>query len=65
MATNLVSMLVSVFGVLGSVLLLHVSVDDYRSGASSLWIWSSAVILLGSLYALVKDVRQLRTGPTA
>ncbi|WP_327177476.1 hypothetical protein OG599_20780 [Streptomyces sp. NBC_01335] len=65
MTTNRVSVLISILGVPVSVMLLYVSVQDYRAGASSFWIWSSAVVLLGALYALVKDVRQLRTGPTA
>jgi hypothetical protein len=60
--TNRVSTLISAFGVLASTVLLAGAVREYRSGASALWIAAGAAILLSALYALVRDVRRLRTG---
>ncbi|MFD8347227.1 hypothetical protein ACFV2C_33805 [[Kitasatospora] papulosa] len=63
--TNRISALVSAFGVLASVVLVVAGVREYRSGASALWLVAGAVIFLSALYTLVRDVRRLRTGPTA
>ncbi|MEU6449722.1 hypothetical protein [Streptomyces sp. NPDC046979] len=60
--TNRVSALISAFGVLASMVLLAGAVREYRSGASALWIVAGAVIFLSAFYALVRDVRRLRTG---
>ncbi|RSN34009.1 hypothetical protein DMH12_38445 [Streptomyces sp. WAC 04229] len=60
--TNRVSALISAFGVLASTVLLAGAVREYRSGASALWIVAGAVIFLSAFYALVRDVRRLRTG---
>jgi hypothetical protein len=60
--TNRVSALISAFGVLASTVLLAGAVREYRSGASALWIAAGAAIFLSALYALVRDVRRLRTG---
>ncbi|MFJ8539406.1 hypothetical protein [Streptomyces sp. NPDC093591] len=60
--TNRVSSLISAFGVLAGTVLLVGAVREYRSGASALWIAAGAVIFLSALYALVRDVRRLRTG---
>jgi hypothetical protein len=62
--SNLISTLLSAFGVLVSVLLLVIAVDDYRSGGSALWIGAGVLIFLIAIYTLVRDVRRLRTGPT-
>ncbi|WP_406386124.1 hypothetical protein [Streptomyces sp. NBC_01618] len=63
--TNRISALISAFGVLAGMLLLVLAVLEYRSGAPPLWIGAGAVIFLSALYTLVRDVRRLRTGPTA
>ncbi|MEU0132536.1 hypothetical protein ABZ172_00620 [Streptomyces sp. NPDC006296] len=63
--TNRISALISAFGVLAGVVLVVAGVREYRSGASVLWLVAGAVILLSALYALVRDVRRFRTGPTA
>ncbi|MFD7679203.1 hypothetical protein [Streptomyces sp. NPDC060187] len=63
--TNRISALISAFGVLASVVLLVLAVRQYRSGASVLWLAAGAVIFLIASYTLVRDVRRLRTGPTA
>ncbi|WP_326841091.1 hypothetical protein OHB33_01075 [Streptomyces sp. NBC_01558] len=63
--TNRVSALISAFGVLASVMLLVFAVREYRFGASVLWLVAGAVIFLSASYTLVRDVRRLRTGPTA
>ncbi|GGS06264.1 hypothetical protein GCM10010220_68050 [Streptomyces parvulus] len=63
--TNRISALISAFGVLASVVLLVPAVREYRSGASVLWLVAGAVIFLSASYALVRDVRRLRTGSTA
>lgn len=62
--TNRISILISAFGVLASILLLAFAVREYHSGASTLWIGGGAVLLLGALYALVRDVRRPRPAPT-
>ncbi|WP_221353043.1 hypothetical protein [Streptomyces beigongshangae] len=61
--TNRISALISAFGVLAGTVLLAGAVREYRSGASVLWTAAGAVIFLSTLYALVRDVRRLRTGP--
>ncbi len=63
--THRISALISVFGVFAGVLLLVVAVLEYRSGASVLWLVCGATAFLGAVYALVVDVRRLRTEPTA
>ncbi|MEU3269164.1 hypothetical protein [Streptomyces bacillaris] len=63
--TNRISALISTFGILASMVLLVLAVREYRSGASVLWLVAGAVIFLSASYALVRDVRRLRTGPTA
>ncbi|MFE5710691.1 hypothetical protein ACFQ7J_07710 [Streptomyces sp. NPDC056501] len=63
--TYRISALISTFGVLAGVTLLVLAVREYRSGASVLWLVAGAVIFLGASYTLVRDVRRLRTGPTA
>ncbi|MGA5214693.1 hypothetical protein ACPCAE_01245 [Streptomyces cinereoruber] len=60
-----ISLLISAFGVLGSVTLLVGAVREYRAGASVLWTVAGTMLFLGALYALVRDVRRRRTGPTA
>ncbi|MFF8973518.1 hypothetical protein [Streptomyces sp. NPDC014995] len=60
--TDRVSALISAFGVLASTVLLLGAVRQYHSGTSALWIAAGAVIFLSALYALVRDVRRLRTG---
>ncbi|MER7111772.1 hypothetical protein [Streptomyces sp. NPDC000229] len=60
--TNRISCLISAFGVLATMLLLVGAFREYRSGASALWIAAGTVIFCAALYALVRDVRQLRTG---
>ncbi|MEV0962093.1 hypothetical protein AB0J25_05660 [Streptomyces sp. NPDC049910] len=60
-----ISVPISAFGVLASVMLLALAVREYRSGASVLLLGAGSVIFLSASYALVRDVRQLRTGPTA
>ncbi|MFI8916850.1 hypothetical protein ACIGW4_35325 [Streptomyces sp. NPDC053513] len=62
--THRISVLISSFGLLAGMLLLLLAVREYRSGASPLWIGAGAVIFLGASYALVQDVRRLRSGPT-
>ncbi|GAA2388993.1 hypothetical protein GCM10010420_10590 [Streptomyces glaucosporus] len=61
--TRLVSALISAFGVLAALLLLAVAAGDHRAGASPLWVVAGAVLLLGALFALVRDVRALRRAP--
>jgi hypothetical protein len=51
-------MLISVFGVLVSVLLLIVGVREYQSGASVLWPGVGGLVFLSAVYALVRDVRR-------
>ncbi|TWV55534.1 hypothetical protein FRZ03_07460 [Streptomyces misionensis] len=63
--TNRIGVLISAFGVLASMLLLSLAVREYRSGESALWVGAGAVIFLGASYALVRDVRRLRSGSTA
>jgi hypothetical protein len=63
--THRISALISAFGVLVSVMLLVGAVREYRSGASVLWLVAGTVIFLSASYALVRDVRRLRTRPTA
>ncbi|MEU6389217.1 hypothetical protein [Streptomyces sp. NPDC046939] len=63
--THRISALISAFGVLVSLTLLVGAVREYRSGASVLWLLAGVVIFLGALYALVREARRLRTGPTA
>ncbi|WP_024757268.1 hypothetical protein [Streptomyces exfoliatus] len=63
--TYRISALISTLGVLAGVLLLVLAVREYRSGASVLWLVAGAVIFLSASYTLVRDVRRLRTGPTA
>ncbi|MFC9593008.1 hypothetical protein ACFTUC_24920 [Streptomyces sp. NPDC056944] len=63
--THRISALISAFGVLVAIVLLALAVRDYRSGASALWIVAGAALFLGTSYTLVRDVRRLRTGPTA
>ncbi|MEU6926736.1 MULTISPECIES: hypothetical protein [unclassified Streptomyces] len=63
--TNRISALISSFGVLAGLLLLALAVREYRAGASALWIVAGAVILLGAVHTLVRDVRRLRTRPAA
>ncbi|MFF4585655.1 hypothetical protein [Streptomyces sp. NPDC001388] len=46
------------------MLLLVLAVREFRSGASVRWIVGGVVVFLGALYALVRDVRRLRMGPT-
>ncbi|MFH8615003.1 hypothetical protein ACH4E8_07980 [Streptomyces sp. NPDC017979] len=55
-----ISALASAFGAFASVFLLLGSIDQYRSGASPLWVVAGSAILLVSGYALVRDVRRLR-----
>ncbi|WP_329538737.1 hypothetical protein [Streptomyces sp. NBC_01358] len=62
--THRISALISVFGVLASVMLVVAGFREYRSGASVLWLVAGAVIFLSASFALVRDVRRLRTGPT-
>ncbi|MFD8975577.1 MULTISPECIES: hypothetical protein [unclassified Streptomyces] len=63
--TYRISALISTLGVLAGVMLLVLAVREYRSGASVLWLVAGAVIFLSASYTLVRDVRRLRTGPTA
>ncbi|MFJ9683704.1 hypothetical protein ACIRP2_37625 [Streptomyces sp. NPDC101194] len=63
--THRISALISAFGVLASVILLVFAVREYRSGASVLWLVAGAAIFFGASYTLARDVRRLRTGPTA
>ncbi|MEU4266282.1 hypothetical protein ACYCCF_05650 [Streptomyces argenteolus] len=63
--TNRISTLISAFGVLASVMLLVLAVREYRFGASVLWLVAGVVIFLSASYTLARDVRRLRTGPTA
>ncbi|MDQ0581573.1 hypothetical protein [Streptomyces rishiriensis] len=63
--THRISALISAFGVLVGLLLLVLAVREYRDGASALWIGAGAAILLGATYALVRDVRRLRSGPAS
>ncbi|WP_226962577.1 MULTISPECIES: hypothetical protein [unclassified Streptomyces] len=58
-----VSAWISAFGVLAAGLLLVVSAGEYRAGASVLWPVGGASVFLGAVYALVRDVRRLRTRP--
>ncbi|MGW2611774.1 hypothetical protein ACWC4A_46855 [Streptomyces mirabilis] len=58
------SALISAFGVLAGMVLLVGAVREYRSGALVVWMAAGAVIFLSALYALVRDVRRLRTGQT-
>jgi hypothetical protein len=46
-------------------MLLVLAVREYRSGASVLWLVAGVVIFLSASYTLVRDMRRLRTGPTA
>ncbi|WP_418960291.1 hypothetical protein [Streptomyces tritici] len=62
--TSRISALISAFGVLVSVMLLVGAMREHRSGASVLWLVAGAVIFLSALYAFVRDLRRLRTGPT-
>ncbi|MFF8639034.1 hypothetical protein ACF052_33145 [Streptomyces pilosus] len=61
--THRISALISVFGVLVSVMLLVLAVREYRSGASVLWLVAGVVILFSASCTLVRDTRRLRTGP--
>ncbi|MCQ1581881.1 MULTISPECIES: hypothetical protein [Streptomyces] len=65
MTHHRISALISVFGVFAGVLLLVVAVLEYRSGASVLWLVCGAAAFLGAVYALVVDVRRLRTRQAA
>ncbi|WP_189533718.1 hypothetical protein [Streptomyces roseolilacinus] len=62
--TDRISAVISAFGVLASVLVFVMAVDEYRSGASALWIAGGAAIFLSAAYALVRDVLRLRPGRT-
>lgn len=63
--THRISALISAFGVLASVLLVVLAVREYRSGASVLYLVAGAAIFSSASFALVRDVRRLRTGPAA
>ncbi len=63
--TQRFSALISAFGVLASVIVAVAGVREYRSGASVLWLVAGVVIFLSASCTLVRDVRRLRTGPTA
>ncbi|OEJ21912.1 hypothetical protein AR457_38915 [Streptomyces agglomeratus] len=60
--TSRISVLISAFGVLASMLLLVGAVREYSSGASVLWIGAGALLFLSAWHTLVRDVRRLRTG---
>ncbi|MEI7029961.1 hypothetical protein [Streptomyces pratensis] len=62
--TDRISALISTFGVLVGVMLLVLAVREYRSGASVFWLVFGAMVFLSASYALVRDMRRLRTGPT-
>ncbi|MEU3614878.1 hypothetical protein ABZ725_21515 [Streptomyces sp. NPDC006872] len=62
--TNRISAVTSAFGVLATVVLLIGAVREYRSGASVFWIVAGGVLFLIASYALIRDVRRLRTAPT-
>ncbi|WP_371601820.1 hypothetical protein OG345_00510 [Streptomyces sp. NBC_01220] len=62
--THRISALISVFGILASVMLVVAGFREYRSGASVLWLVAGTVIFLSASFTLVRDVRRLRTGPT-
>ncbi|MFE2561637.1 hypothetical protein ACFXGT_37650 [Streptomyces sp. NPDC059352] len=63
--THRINTLISALGILPGVLLLVGAVREYRSGASPLWIVAGAALVLVATYTLVRDVRHLRTEPTA
>ncbi|MFE6667534.1 hypothetical protein ACFVFH_28735 [Streptomyces sp. NPDC057697] len=63
--TQCIGAAISALGVLLGMLLLALAVREYRSGASALWMVAAAVLLLITVHTLVRDVRRLRTGPTA
>ncbi|MFD9053439.1 hypothetical protein [Streptomyces zaomyceticus] len=63
--THRISALISAFGFFSSIMLLVLGVREYRSGASVLWLVAGAVIFLSASYTLVRDLRRLRTEPTA
>ncbi|MFF8387355.1 hypothetical protein ACF053_27445 [Streptomyces kanasensis] len=60
-----ITALISALGVVPGVLLLVLAVREYRSGGSALRIAAGAAILLGSLYACVRDMQRLRSRPSA
>ncbi|MFF5703040.1 hypothetical protein ACFY7H_11115 [Streptomyces sp. NPDC012794] len=51
---------ISAFGVLACSVLLVGAVHDYRTGASPLWIAAGALLFLGAVCTLVRDVRRSR-----
>ncbi|MFI2433126.1 hypothetical protein [Streptomyces sp. NPDC018693] len=61
---NRISTVISVAGVLTSVMLLVGAFREYQAGASALWVGLGAVILLAAVIALVRDLRRPR-GPKA
>ncbi|MFI0240599.1 hypothetical protein [Streptomyces sp. NPDC016845] len=63
--THRISAFISALGVLAGALLLTFAVREHRSGASALWVGVGAAIFFGASYALVRDVRRLRSGPAA
>ena len=60
-----INALTSTIGLLVGLMLLIVSVQQYRSGASALWAAAGAAIFLITSYTFVRDVRRLRAGRTA
>jgi hypothetical protein len=61
--SNRVSTLVSALCLLPGTLVLWVGIREYRSGSSAGWAVAGVAIFLGSAYALVRDLRHLRSHP--
>ncbi|MEV6163137.1 hypothetical protein AB0L71_14635 [Streptomyces sp. NPDC052052] len=59
--TPRISALISASGVLAALVLLVVGIHEY-SETSALWLGAEAILFLGALCTLVRDVRRLRTG---
>lgn len=63
--TNRISVLISALTVPASFIMFIVGIQQYRAGASVLWLIGGSLFVLSSVYTLVKDVRHLRTEPNA
>ncbi|MFD1830127.1 hypothetical protein ACFSJS_10670 [Streptomyces desertarenae] len=57
---NLISTLISAFGVLVGAMFLFIGIGEYQAGASVLWAVGGVFIFLIAVYALVRDLRTVR-----
>ena len=56
--TDRINLIISALGIPATLLLLFVVVRDHRDGASVLWVWGAAALLLVAIHTLVRDIRR-------